>query len=86
MRDYKKAVLGMTLALSMVVTGSSLDGITASAAAKSSKKATVKLSSGKLILKDIKTQEKERKEDQVYEMDFIQEISRYCQQKGKDHS
>ena len=29
MRDYKKAVLGMTLALSMVVTGSSLDGITA---------------------------------------------------------
>ena len=51
MRDYKKAVLGMTLALSMVVTGSSLDGITASAAAKSSKKATVKLSSGKLILK-----------------------------------
>ena len=27
MRDYKKAVLGMTLALSMVVTGSSLDGI-----------------------------------------------------------
>ena len=34
MRDYKKAVLGMTLALSMVVTGSSSDGITASVGAE----------------------------------------------------
>lgn len=38
MRDYKKAVLGMTLALSMVVTGSSLDGITASAQLSQAKK------------------------------------------------